>query len=225
MNDEIDVKEFIPDSLERPKATLYKDAIVFVGMHYDESPSNPLEDCDGMGSITSASTRHLNHGDVLGILEHNPDAVPLSYFEHSQCQWMVASAPKGMFGGDWRWDGVDLAGAWEPDPALLDEAKDLTGDARKEMMTKWAAEACEQFTNFCNGEVYGYTVDAYVARYSAKGALFDRDDDYRYDDPIGGDSCWGFYGYDEYFAREVEGAVSSVLAEIDKKEAAVSVKD
>ena len=59
---------------------------------YPDPMPNPLEDWSEMGTILSLNRRHGNF-DPAGVEEaigSNPDAVPLSYFEHGLCRWSVA---------------------------------------------------------------------------------------------------------------------------------------
>ncbi len=63
-----------------------------ITIYPDGDAPNPLEDWDEMGTILSLNRRHGNF-DPAGIEEaigSNPDAVPLSYFEHGLCRWSVA---------------------------------------------------------------------------------------------------------------------------------------
>lgn len=103
----------------------HNEHVIVVGyLVQDEDCANPLEDCDGMGHIHSLSNRHTNHIDADEArekLESNPFVVPLSYFEHGQCQWGVAGTMSSM--PDFQWDGVSFAGIWEPDECALDEAQ------------------------------------------------------------------------------------------------------
>lgn len=85
----------------------------------DSDCANPLEDCDGLGSIRSLNRRHHNHIDrdeAVAILESDKDAVALSYFEHGLCKWGVEGTMSAM--ADFNWDGVSLAGVWIPDDCV-----------------------------------------------------------------------------------------------------------
>ena len=55
-----------------------------VRIFHDQDAPNPLTDWSEMGTILSLNRRHVNF-DPAGVeaaIESNPDAVPLSYFEH-----------------------------------------------------------------------------------------------------------------------------------------------
>ena len=171
--------------------------IIFKKIVHDECPANPLEDCDAMGSIFSFSNRHVNSINQERaqeyIEEYEEDAVFLSYFEHGNCLWGV----KGTINNtpDFRWDGVGTAGLWIPDKALLEEAKNMKGQERRNKMEEWAGQACEVYTQWCNGEVFGVVVTAYKAKYHDSGELYDTEEDYRFDTPVFDESCWGYLGY------------------------------
>jgi len=174
--------------------------IIFKKIQHDECPSNPLEDCDAMGSIFSFSTRHGNHINQEQVEEYveeyGEDAVFLSYFEHGNCLWGVKGTMSGM--PDFRWDGVGTAGLWIPDDCLLEEAKNMEKGSpeRVAKMEEWAGQACTVYTQWCNGEAYGVCVKAYKAKYSESGDLYDQEDDYRYEEEVYDESCWGMFGYD-----------------------------
>ena len=120
------------------------------------------------------------------------DCVPLSYWEHSQGVWGVQGSLSGY---PWfRFDGVDLAGVWEPDDCCINELN-LAGapgsEERSNRALELAKSACELYTHYWNGEVYGYSVELL----DEIGAT------------VADDSCWGFYGWEE-----VEGAINEALS-------------
>lgn len=180
------------------------DFIIFKEIVHDACADNPLENCDCMGRIFSFNSRHVNSIDREQLdayrEEYGEDLVLLSYFEHGLCKWGV----QGSMGNvpDFQWDGVGMAGIWVPDEGLLEEAKECpkNSDERKNKMVEWAKGACEEYTRWCNGEVYGVVVRAYKAR-RRNGHLLDRQEDYRNDTPVFDESCWGYYG--EEYAEEV----------------------
>lgn len=179
--------------------------IIFKKIVGDECPSNPLEDCDAMGSIFSFSNRHVNSIDKERtdqlLHEHGKDAVFLSYFEHGNCLWGV----KGSMGSmpDFQWDGVGTAGLWIPDKYLIEEAEKFDEKERRAKMEEWAKQACELYTQWCNGEVYGVIVKAYKAKYHEEGELYDSEEDYRYDEEVFDESVFGIYGY-EHAEEEIK---------------------
>lgn len=197
----------LPDQTGRCVVTETSRKIAFARILYDESPLNPLQDFDAMGEILSnlrnyagSHDRHVSEADF-----QNPDAVVLDRYEHGQCLWYVQDS---QWVPDKQWDNTSCAGLWIPDKALLDEAKDLTGEERRAKMREWAAEACNIWTQYCNGEVYGYDIQVYKKR-RQNGHVLDELRDYRYDEPLFQDSCWGFYGWDavKEAAEEAAGRV------------------
>ena len=75
--------------------TIIGNRILFVEAMHDQDCSNPCEDQDGFGEIRSLSNRHINNIDydeAKELLENDADVVPLSYYEHGNCIWMVAGS-------------------------------------------------------------------------------------------------------------------------------------
>ena len=156
-----------------------------IAIHHDEDAPDPLEDCGGMGRILSLNRRHRNF-DPCGIeaaIATHADAVPLSYFEHGLCRWSVA----GELPAACRcpWDSVGFAGLWLPDAATLESARNYGGWTRRHFMRKRARQACDAYTGWCNGEIYGYEI-ARIANLPCGGEQAE---------PI--DSGWGFFGLED----------------------------
>jgi hypothetical protein len=145
---------------------------------------NPLEDWGEMGRILSRNRRHANHmpGSVDELLEENPDAVPLSYYEHGLCLWRVAGELPAHL--HCPWDSVGIAGFWLPDADTLESARNYGGWTRRQFMRRRAREACEAYTQWVNGDVYGYEIERVVTC-----------PDCGEDSAEAVDSCWGFYGF------------------------------
>lgn len=150
-------------------------------------------------------------GDHPEAIATPTDAVALSYFEHGLCRWGVSGTMDDM--PDFGWDGVGIAGYWEPDKYLLQELTDAGLDApdrineRRARLNKWATEDCSVYTDWCNGSVYGYSVQAF----EKSDRLWDDLQDYeRYGTQVGGDGCLGFYGWDD-LEEQVEEAVKRVV--------------
>ena len=165
---------------------------------HDDQADSPCEE-DGWKSY-SFSTRHSNHASPYNVgFEEDDDgndvpdkdlqakldaglAFTLSYFEHGQCSWSLSGE-----GPQCRWDSVRFAGllVWEQD------AGDL-GPETYEEREKDARAFIERFTNWCNGEIYGYTIEAY-----SKCPHCGQDDELDAE-IVGFDlpSCGGYYGDD-----------------------------
>ena len=161
-----------------------------IRIFHDEDASNPLTDQCEIGTILSLNRRHVNF-DPAGVeaaFADNPDAVQLSYFEHGRCLWAVAGELPA--GARCRWDSVDFAGVWLPDAETLASARNYGGRTRQHFMRKRARQACDAYTQWCNGEVYGYEIDRVSACDACGGeqtAFFD--------------ACWGFFGLDYCLAE------------------------
>jgi len=209
--------------------------IAFVTVDYDQDCSNPLEDMDAMGTIHSFSRRHVNTINPEDLYEYSDDedaengkklreeyrdGVFLSYFEHGLCRWGVRGTMSGT--PDFCWDGVNTAGIWVPDKYLLEEAKDLKGEAREKKMIEWAGQACSVYTSWCNGECFGYKVSAYKVRKADDGEVFDQEDDYRHEKPLADDSCWGYIGRDDLEKYMLAECVAPILTRVFGKKVEVT---
>lgn len=140
-------------------------AIKLVIKFWNDDCAESPADNDGQWKPYSFSHRHSNFTDPsdLGFDEDgHPEkelqakldaglAFTLSYFEHGQCVWSIQGD-----GPQCRWDNVSFAGllVWEHE-------EDDIGATTYEDRRKDAAAFIERFTLWCNGEVYGYTMEAF----------------------------------------------------------------
>ncbi len=183
--------------------TLIKTPKLIVEILHDQDVESPCDE-EGAWKLYSFSSRHLSYGDPG---EFFPDGEPtlalrngleagtawiLSYFEHGQCQWMLSDEPRGALAGDWRWDGVDVAGV-----LMWEHPLDDLGPRTKQDRRADAAAFVRTYTQWCNGETYGYTITDS-------------------DDQVVG-SCFGFIGADHL--------VSSVLDDLTEGGEVVEVRD
>lgn len=190
--------------------------VVFVTLAYQSDSPNPLEDGDGMGHIQSFGQRHTSRSKAEAgyeALRTDPDAVALSYFEHGNCQWFVRHPEQNANIPDFQWDGVDVAGVWTPDDCLRDAAKDDHARTRATRMREWAAQACETYTSWCNGEVYGYIIEVYDVRLADDGEVCeDRAVYHALGAPLYEDACWDNVG-SEWALKATREAVNNIPAE------------
>lgn len=183
--------------------------IAFVCLEYDEFSDNPLKDSAWYGYIISLERRHSSYdAEQFSKSYKNKDCVVLSYFEHGDCIW--APAGKLPAGANCPWDSVNTAGLWLPNECIMRELDQLGkpgSKRRRDRVEKLAEEACKVFTEWCNGNIYAYSVEVFEARYAESGELLDLMQDYRHDDSIVNASCGGFYLSDskdeEYFLGEI----------------------
>lgn len=110
----------------------------------------------------------------------------VSYYEHGQCVWSI----KGT-GPQCRFDSVGLAGilVWENKPGDM-------GAKSYEDRQKDAAAFLQTYTDWCNGNVYGYSID----------------------DPEGevNDGCGGYFGHDtEYMLKCIQDAAGERPVKFD----------
>lgn len=99
-------------------------------------------------------------------------ALPILKYEHGLVNYYIGNSID-------RWDGSIVGFVWKEKKALCEEynSKKLTPKL-KEIVNKNIEGTLKAYTNFANGEAYGFE-------------LYSREDG---DDPI--DSCYGFIGYD-----------------------------
>jgi len=135
--------------------------------HDDITMENPCE-YDGW-KVYSFSDRHTNHKspEKIGFDYDDDDnfgpdedlkakldtglAFTLDYFEHGQCKWSLAGE-----GPQCRFDTARFAGIiiWEGDEGDI-------GPVSVEGRRKDAKAFIARYTLWCNGEIYGYTVEAF----------------------------------------------------------------
>lgn len=172
----------------------------------DGDMANPLEDWSEMGTILSLNRRHrnFNRDGIEAAIRSNPDAVPLSYYEHGLCRWAVA----GELPASCRcpWDSVPFAGVWLPDAETLASARPYGGWTRRQFLRKRARQACEAYTQWCNGDVYGFEIHRVTACGECHGER---------PEPV--ESGWGFYGLENCLAeaRAMAAACSTEFADAD----------
>lgn len=121
---------------------------------------NPCENA-GSWKIYSFCRNHINSVNPDKFLTDNGNwrfeyarkvnlglVFPLSYFEHGNCVWSI----KGS-GPQCQWDNTEFAGVavWE-EPASNMGAKDYQTRAKD------LSRFLEEYTKWCNGECYGWTV-------------------------------------------------------------------
>jgi hypothetical protein len=127
-----------------------------VKLWHDDMPESPC-DTDGW-KVYSFSNRHANYKHPEKF-EDDEDlqrklkiglAFKLAYFEHGQCEWSLSGE-----GYQCQWDSVSFAGLliWEQDEGDL-------GPESYEDRQKDARAFIARYTQWCNGEVYGYTFEA-----------------------------------------------------------------
>ena len=127
---------------------------------HDDCAEDPCNN-DGW-KVYSFSTRHYNFKDpddfrddeAFARKRHEGLAFPLSYYEHGQCLWsLVSELPAAA---QCPFDSVVHAGfiVWEQndDDIGAKTFLDRQADARAFI---------ERYTEWCNGHVFGYTVEAF----------------------------------------------------------------
>jgi hypothetical protein len=164
-------------------------------LHHDDSPTNPMER-DGQWTLYSFNNRHNSYKDPDKFLPPSIGlrrkltaglAFLLSYYEHGNCEWSLQDQ-----GVQDRWDTVRCAGI-----LIWEHPVDEMGAKTYEDRAKDANSFLETYTCWCNGEVYGYTIEEVTTCEHCKQSV--------YKDV---DSCWGYYGTDiTYMAECVRAAL------------------
>lgn len=180
---------------------------------HDDMPENPMDE-DTLFILHSFSNRHINYTDPNVLLacqyefpeghedegfycdelphddtDHEyegPEGFFLSYFEHGLCKWGLQGTMSGM--PDFRWDGVEYAGFLEVKPD--NEWYERETDERKREL---AQSMVDVYTDFCNGNTYGYRLEKVVKEECDRGYVHDESEEL--------DSCWGFIGEDHLLSE------------------------
>ncbi len=116
-----------------------------------------------MGSILSLNRRHCNFDPAASKMRSRTTPTPSRSPTSSTdcCLWAVAGELPA--GARCPWDSVAFAGVWLPDAETLESARNYGGWTRRHFMRKRARQACEAYTQWCNGDVYGYEVERVTA--------------------------------------------------------------
>jgi hypothetical protein len=146
---------------------------------------------DSREKIVSFGHRHSNYANPNDYLDRTNDgkaifklgirrqlatscAFVLSYHEHGSCVWSLMGE-----GPQCQWDTVQFAGIyWVPTDVPQDERR------------TYAKAALREYTDWCNGACYGYSIET--------------------EDGETVDSCFGYIG-DEYLMTEVKKALESYM--------------
>lgn len=178
--------------------------LITVELEYDSGYSNidPIAD-RGDTAMYSFNRRHINFLDlgehVIDILDV-PKALnkrfgarywrQLGCFNHGSSLWFPAAngRPPGT-GGDFRWDGTMFAGVWTVSEHLKEHLKGTRYQAQQ--MDRMVEGDCQEYTNWVNGDVYGYTVKVFNSGETT---------------PAEEDACGGFLG-----DPETSGLLETVL--------------
>lgn len=170
-----------------------------IGLHTDDSADDP-SDFEGAWKLYSFNRRHRSFKDPASFTNDNGKTLPglrsklrvglafvLDYYEHGACQWSRTSN-----GPECQFDTAHRAGllVWERKPKEIGaktlEARAVDADAFLATYNAW-----------CNGEVYGYSVDEEVTLSCG------------HTERRPGDSCFGFYGNDlKYMGDEIRAALA-----------------
>lgn len=148
--------------------------------HYSDFSVEAMED------IVSRIEEHMSWDweEVLQLCHTaDVDAVLLDRYEHGMCSYSVHS------NGGCPWDTSRGEAVWVPDKYLRQELEQVADpDERRKQAVKYANQACDIYTDWANGNCYGWVV-----------GVFDKVDG----ELVQEDSCWGYIG-DEHAEEELE---------------------
>ena len=147
---------------------------------HDDNCPDPLKDWDGQGGFYhwQDPAEYGKYCEFLGydektreqIRTDHPDAVRIDKYEHSGISYSVhETRPHCQF------DTSSVYAVWMPDKYLLAELDKLGVTERYKKCVKYAKQACELFSYWINGDVYGW-------------ATFDHNGNEL-------DSCGSYFGY------------------------------
>jgi hypothetical protein len=175
-----------------------------INIWHDEMPCDP---CEYGWKVHSFNRRHANFMHPDNFEYDNEEfeaklkaglAFPLSYYEHGQCLWSLGGELPAM--AQCPWDSVGLAGF-----VVWDEKDDDIGAETVEDRRKYAAAFIARYTEWCNGNVFGYTVEAFSKCHACGKDEELTEEEANLDLP----SCSGYYGSD------VEGMVIDLKDQIE----------
>lgn len=172
---------------------------VRVRIEYDSCPANPMEDFDNLGTIAYLSRSRYTLGNQAVSHEEMDEiaadirsgklvGMPVQAYVHSGVA-LKASLTNPY--PDPRWDSGQSGYVYCTREAAIKEFGNKVCTAKvKEKALKLMASEVETFSQYLNGEVYGFIVE----RFDEDGEKVEELE-----------SCWGFYGL-EYCMSEAESA-------------------
>ena len=164
-----------------------------VRIEYDSCPQNPMEDFDNLGTIAYLSrSRYILGNQAVSHEEMDEIAadirsgklvgMPVQAYVHSGVA-LKASLTNPY--PDPRWDSGQSGFVYCTREAAIKEFGNKVCTAKvKEKALKLMAGEVETFSQYLNGEVYGFVIEQFV------------EDEWQEQE-----SCWGFYGL-EYCMKE-----------------------
>lgn len=128
----------------------------------------------------------------------NPDGSPANEVLDERFNNVITyTLPDGRTKGGYKNFKTAIQAAAKVLGVKLDKAA-LANELRKTAIV-CARQACESYTEWCNGECYGVIVEVFNAN----------------DESIDEDSCWGFIG-NEYAEEELKSAIQAKVEELSK---------
>lgn len=202
-----------------------------VELHHDDDPESPRE-WDNFGKIwtfdrrynspdatpardpraaleslaadlfPNANTDDMDDSALMALIERRAVILPVFKYEHGGVAYSC-----GAFSCPWDSGQVGWTFATRAEILANWGGKILTPARRKKAADLLRAEV-ETYSQWANGEVYGYVV--HTAEDPEDPDSLDHDDDHT-------DSCWGFYGMEE---ARAEGRSSAEYSEAERLKAA-----
>ena len=146
-------------------------------IHYDETPESPRE-WSNLGIMAFAEQLNTTYGDeqydeeTVNAAYHS---CPVYIYQHSS----VAFSIHRTYPFDDRWDAGQIGYIY----TTQEKIKEIYGDkmpTKEEIEQQFEGEV-KDYTQYCNGEVYGFTLSTAVQCNQGEEHLIEED------------SCWGYY--------------------------------
>ncbi len=148
--------------------TIFENRAIVSYLSHDEITSEWYFDDNECGRFITFDNRrkgeHISKEEAKDLINNNPRAFLIDYFEHGLCRYSRAGASPAD-----RWDTSRNAALF----VVPDDASDPE---------KYCDSVMEEFTNWCNGNIYGIC----HAQYVKKGDEWENVGD--------DDECWGYIG-------------------------------
>ena len=186
----------------------YEHAGLTIEIHVDECPESPRE-WDNAGKLVIYSRYGANHMEVNELdMTFRPEDYPgwdelendvLKFYPGAELlpvyRYVHSAVAYNTTGFSCPWDSGRVGFILMTKETMLEEwGKKIVTQRVRGMARKCMAGEVETYSQWANGEVYGYIIK-----------------DENGEDLVGGfyDSCWGFYG-EEYVKQEAESAAESI---------------
>lgn len=181
------------------------DKVVVSCLKYDSDPMDYFSNDDGAGELFQFRSVGERDSKVKELKKEKVLFYLVDKYEHGSVHFSVSQTHNYP---DQRWDVAHGCAIYVPCDYIQDEYKKLAKkegvEAAKARFVNDSNGVLDEYSNWCNGEVYGYSVTVF----DKKGQELENDE------------CWGFIGYK--YAEEEKKSVEKHY--VDKEFEAVQEK-